>query len=272
MKFDRVDILLIAAVAAIFYFRNWQAFLSFVVVFAYAALRYYKAKKGEPPADSNEFFIEKEDETFFTAELDIGLDYRSKPNYFRTDYRFDTCQRKCLYEYRLEQTDVLCRLIENQYEDTGVPKHNDVRDGVIMESEIRKRDSESSFHITRVEDNIANLKTEIEWHKIDSISWHGLKYFIISKKLPQSDARRYLRQELERLKTGTDLFFEEAKKYGLERNEDALDRLKVSAGEDKPSDAEIRKLYNSTETFGITQLEFSWGKKLTGVLEKLLGD
>jgi len=172
MKFARVDILLIAAVAAIFYFRNWQAILFFVVVFAYAALRYYKAKKGEPPADSNEFLIEKEDETFFTAELDIGLDYRSKPNYFRTDYRFDTCQRKCLYEYRLEQTDVLCRLIENQYEDIGVPKHNDVRDGVIMESEIRKRDSESSFHITRVEDNIANLKAEIECTK--SIRSHGM--------------------------------------------------------------------------------------------------
>jgi hypothetical protein len=92
-------------------------------------------------------------------------------------------------------------------------------------------------------------------------SWHGLKYFIISKKLPQPDARRYLRQELERLKTGSDLFFEEAKKYGLERNEDALDRLKVSAGEDKRSDEEIRKLYNSTETFGIAQLEFYWGEE-----------
>jgi hypothetical protein len=79
MKFNRVDILLIAGVAAIFYFRNWQAILFFVVVFAYAALRNYKAKKGEPPADSNEFLIEKEDETLFTAELDIGLDYRSKP-------------------------------------------------------------------------------------------------------------------------------------------------------------------------------------------------
>jgi len=264
----------IAAVAAIFYYRNWQAILFFVVVLAYAAFRYYKSKKGEPPADSNEFLIENEDETFFTAELDIGLDYRSKPNYFRTDYRFDTCQTKCLYEYRLEQTDVLCRLIEHQYEDIGVPKHHDVRDGVIMESEIRKRDSESRFHITKVEDRIADLKADIEWHKMDSMSWHGLKYFIISKKLPQPDARRYLRQELERLKAGEAAFFKEAEKLGLEGDDDStyVDRLKVADGKTNPPDDEVSKLFKSTESFGITRLEFSWGKKLTGVLKKLLGD
>jgi hypothetical protein len=194
LKFGFDDLLLFVAVFAIFYFRNLQAVAFLVVVVAYAAFRYYKAKKGEPPADSNEFLIENNDETFFTAELDIGLDYRSMPNYFRTDYRFDTCQAKCLYEYRPEGTDVLCRLIEDKHSDIGVPEYRDVRDGVVLESDIRKRDAESRFHFTNVEENIARLKTDAQWHEMNSISWHGLKYFILSKKLAYSGAMRYLRQ------------------------------------------------------------------------------
>jgi hypothetical protein len=133
LKFTFDDAALIVAGSAVLYFRNWQAIAFFVLVLAYVVFRYYKSKAGEPPADSNEFLIENKDETFFTAELDIGLDYRSMPNYFRTDYRFDTCRTKNLYEYRLEGTDVLCRLIEHQYEDIGVPEYHDVRDGVIMD-------------------------------------------------------------------------------------------------------------------------------------------
>ena len=167
---------------------------------------------------------------------------------------------------------MLCRLIEDKHSDIGVPEYRDVRDGVILESGIRKRDAESRFHLTDVEENIASLKTDTQWHKMNSISWHGLMYFIISKKLPQADARRYLRQELERLKAGEAGFFKEAEKYGLARNEDSLDRLTLAEGKTQPSNEEFRKLYASAETFGITSVEFSWGKKLTGVLERLIGD
>ena len=94
------------------------------------------------------------------------------------------------------------------------------------------------------------------------------------QKVPQADARRYLRQQLERFKAGEVSFFKEAEKYGLERDEESkhLDRLKVSEGKPTPSAEEVRKMFASAETFGITELEFSWGKKLAGVLEKLLGD
>jgi len=166
------------------------------------------------------------------------------------------------------------RLIEDEGEDIDVPKHQDVHDGVVMESELRKRDAESRFHITDVEEKIADLKKDVEWHKMEPLAFYGLKYFIISKKLPQADARRYLRQELERLKTGEELFFKAAEQLGLQRDEDSkyISRLKVADGKTAPSDEEIRKLFESAESFGITDVEFSWGKKLTGVLEKLLGD
>src|SRR2546421_5235696 len=251
MKFTFDDAVLIVAGAAVLYFRNWWTILFFVVVIAYAILRYFKSRKSETPADTddNEFVIENKDEMQYTAELDVGLNYRSLPNHFRTDYRYDTSRSKSLYEYRLEGTDVLIRLIEDWHEDIGVPKYHDVRDGVVLESELRKRDAERSFHITDVEAEIADLKKNAEWHKMDSLTFHGLKYFIISRKLPQADARRYLRQELERLKIGTAALLKEAEKYGLEPNEDSLDRLKVSEGKTKPSNEEIRKLY-ATESLG----------------------
>jgi len=46
--------------------------------------------------------------------------------------------------------------------------------------------------------------------------------------------------------------------------------MRVPEGKPRPSDEEIQKLLEKME--GITQLEFSWGKKLSDVLEKLLGD
>ncbi len=263
--------LLLVAVAALVYFRSLWATALLMLVVAYFILHSYRLKKREPTPESNEFVIDDQDEWIDTAELDIGLNFRKLPNHFRIDYQFDTHFSKSLYEYRLEGTDVLCRLIEDKHEDVGVPEHHNVRDGVVLESELRKKDAESRFHITKVEDTIANFKKDTEWHKMEPISFHGLKYFIIYKKLPQADARRYLRQELERLKAGEARFFKEAEKYGLERDENSLDRLKVSEGRSTPSDEEFRKLYG-TESLGITDVEFSWGKKLAAVLEKLLGD
>jgi len=48
-----------------------------------------------------------------------------------------------------------------------------------------------------------------------------------------------------------------------------LSKLSVGFGDSSP---EIRKLFASAESFGITDREFSWERKLTGVLGKLLGD
>jgi hypothetical protein len=277
IRFALDDGVLILAVAALVYFRNLWAIGFLVLAVAYSVYRYYKAKKSEPPVivEDNEFVIEDKDETIYTAEVDIGLDYRPMPNHFRTDYRHDTSQSKSLYEYRLEATDVSCRLIYDEYEDMGVPEQRDVRDGVVMESEIRKRDESRSARLrslSNVEDKITSLKKAVEWQKMEPLAFHGLKYFILAKKLPQADARRYLRQELERLKSGETGFFREAEKYGLEPDESSLDRLKLMEGKSELSTEDWKKLFASAQTHGISDVEFSWGKKLKGVLEKLLGN
>ena len=246
--------------------------LAVAAAIAYAAFRNHRSKTGGPSTASKEFLIENKDQEFFSAELDIGLDYRPKPSHFRSHYIFDTCRTDCIYEYRLDGTDVSSRLIDQQYEDIGVPRHNDIRDGVVLESDMRKRDAAQQFHIGSVEDKIGELKAEVQWQKMSSLSWHGLKYFILSKKLPQADARRYLRQELERFKTGDAAFYREASKYGLEPDDSSLDRFKLADGKQELSPENWQSLFASAESCGITRLEFSWGKKLKGVLEKLLGD
>jgi hypothetical protein len=237
IKFSFDDALLIAAIAALIYFRNWWASVFLLFVIASLVIRYYQQKKNAPSAEDNEFVIDKDNDSFSSAELDIGLDYRPRPSYFRLDSRFDTTRSERVYEYRLEDTTVLFRLIDHQYEDIGVPQYHDVRDGVVMESDIRKRDAESQFHFTKVEDRIRDLQEEVQWRKMESTWGSGLRYFIISKKLPTPDARRYLRQETERLKAGESAFFQEAEKLGLERCDDSksLDRLKFSEGKPRPS-------------------------------------
>jgi hypothetical protein len=47
---------------------------------------------------------------------------------------------------------------------------------------------------------------------------------------------------------------------------------KFQEGKTMPCNEEFRNWNVSAERFGITHLEFSWGLKLYGVLEKLPGD
>jgi len=277
MRFALDDAAVLVAVIGLVYFRNWWAVGFLMLAIAYVVYRYYKAKKNEPPpiVEDNEFVIEDKDETIYTAELDIGPNYQPMPSHFRTDYRHDTSQSKSLYEYRLEGTDVSCRLIYDEYEDMGVPEQRDVRDGVVMESEIRKRDESKSARLrslSNVEDTITSLKKAVEWQKMEPLAFHGLKYFILAKKLSQADARRYLRRELERFKGGEIGVFKEAEKYGLEPDETSLDRFKLAEGKPELSSEDWKTLFASAQTYGISDVEFSWGKKLKGVLEKLLGD
>jgi hypothetical protein len=269
------DILLLVAVIALLYFRSWWSSLLFLAVLAYIVYRYIQVKKKEPPADANEFLIDRDDISYASAELDVDLLYRPTPSHFRINEHFDTRYTDSEYEFRIEGTKVFARLIALKTMDIGEKKHYEVRDGVVLEADIRQMaEGQPPFVKKSTEERIENFKKDTEWHELSTSKWGGLKYFIISKKLPQPDARRYLRQELERLQSGSAAFFKEGDNLGLERDDDSkfVDRLRVAEGKPRPSDKEIQKLFEKMEGFGITQLEFSWGKKLCDVLGKLLGD
>lgn len=72
----------------------------------------------------------------------------------------------------------------------------------------------------------------------------GVKVFHRLEETATPTARRYMRQETERLKAGETAFFQEAEKLGLERDDTSksLDRLKVTQGKPRPSNEDIRKL------------------------------
>jgi hypothetical protein len=222
--------------------------------------------------EDNTFLVDNEEPAHVTIDLDVDLHWKPLNNHFRLDSRYDTCFGKSLYEYRIDGTEVFFRLIDDESEDIGREKQQDVRDGVVQESAIRERSENKPYYVRNPDEKIASLKQQVEWQKLESWGFRGFTYFLLSKKLPKRDVRRFLRQELERMKIGTAAFFREAEKYGLEKDDSALDRLRFIEGRPKPTDEEIKKLYESTESFGIKQLEFSWGKTITAQLEQLLGD
>jgi hypothetical protein len=233
-------------------------------------------------SSGSKFVVEDTSDGKLTVELDVDFDRRPAINHFRTTdghYASD-------HEYRIDGTSVFCRLIEDRHGSPGVSEYKDVRDGTVLESAIRARNRATSrdyFHGFNVSDEVDQVRREVEWHEIGPVfreRWEdsrlriGLKYFILARKLPHPDAQRYLRQELERLTTGAAAFFKEAEQYGLERDDNSRlnDRLKVAEGKARPSYDEIQGLFASIENFGVTDLEFSWERKLTRVLEKLLSE
>ena len=93
--------------------------------------------------------------------------------------------------------------------------------------QIRERSENKPYYVQNPDEIIARLKNQVEWQKLDSWGFRGFKFFLLSKKLPKRDARRFLRQELERLKVGTARFFQEAEKYGLEKHDDAIGEITI---------------------------------------------
>lgn len=88
--------------------------------------------------------------------------------------------------------------------------------------------------------------------------------------MPRADARRFFRQELERLKIGMSSFTKQTASQGLE-----LDRkyglLRFSDGrKDKLPDDEWKKLESYLVTLRISYLEFTSGDKLIAVLQEMI--
>jgi hypothetical protein len=71
-----------------------------------------------------------------------------------------------------------------------------------------------------------------------SLVFWALKYFLLA----EPDVRRFLRQELERLKLETAVVFKEVQKYDLERVDTSLDRFRPANEKQKPSDQQAKGL------------------------------
>lgn len=201
-------------------------------------------------------------------------------NHFRYHRRVEIWYGKSEFEYRVEGTRVFVRLLQDFGVEPGEGEKWNVRDGVVMESDMRSRDTNVPFDL---DEEIADLKKQTEWCelllmgvdtdrtdgcRVAGSHLVGLKYFILSKRMPPVDARRLIRQEIERLKMGAGVFTKEAAKHGLE----PVGRygLRPVDGRSCPSSDEVTKLVESISTFGISYREFRSREGIVAALEKLL--
>lgn len=216
-------------------------------------------------------------------------------NHFTYFNRYEIYSGESEFEYRIDGTRVFVRLLQDFSDEPGKGREWDVRDGVVMESDMRARDTNEiadfpsgltkALRSARgsVDENIADLNKQTEWCELllmgiradfkDSscaIGSHlvGLKYFMLSQYVPPADARRLIRQELERLKMGIGGFTKEAAKLGLEPG--GRHGLKPMQGRPSPSGDEISKLVESIPTFGISYREFTSREWIVAALEKQL--
>ena len=117
------------------------------------------------------------------------------------------------FEYKISANpvEIYMRTLESSHEP---PLVYSIKDGVVLESELKKKDLIFS-------DRIKNLKKEVEWSKASLIGNYEVNLYILSKHpeiISKEDYRRFLRQSVEKIKVGV-LRVEEAIKentHGLE--------------------------------------------------------
>lgn len=223
----------------------------------------------------NEFVVNDDHDSkyrsFTSIELDVDMRHQPLLNHFLLDGYFDTNDSTSLYEYRFDGTDVQYRIIEYEHESAGFPRRNDVRDGVVQETAIREFYKDKQYSWLDVDEEIIGLKRQTEWQSLVPWGFNGFKYFLITKKLPRPEARRYLRQELERLRLALAAFNKEAGRYGVELDDTSSSGFRVLDGRTPPTNDQYKQLNASAVNFGTSDLELSYAKSMIDQLERLLG-
>jgi hypothetical protein len=119
--------------------------------------------------------------------------------------RFDissSIKDDCFYnnqtiEYRIIASPICLemRTLESSHEP---PLEYSIKDGVVLESELKKKSS-------LFPDRIENLKKEVEWNKVPLFGNYEVNLYILSKHpeiIPKEDYRKFLRHSAERIKMG----------------------------------------------------------------------
>jgi hypothetical protein len=246
--------------------------LAVIAYFLYLLVRSQLSRPGATPIispDDNEFLVDDEGLSRATVDLDTDIDFRPRRGHFRLDSQFDTVSRDAEYEYKIEGTTVLVRLLHACLRDIGLPKTWKVRDGVLLEADLREqlKTNKTFSNQKEIEEEITDRKKALEWHEMLPKYFNGLNYFILWKNLPRDEGRRYLRQEMERLKFGSHRFIEEAAKIGFIHEETANWRLRLPDGVD-PSEESRQALFDSISNFGISYDEFTMAPGLIAAMEK----
>lgn len=177
------DALVFGALAALVWRKSAKTILLAVIAYLlYLLVRSQLSRRGAVPIispDDNEFLVDDDGLSHATVDLDTDINYQSRKNHFRLDSRFDTVSRDAEYEYKIDGTKVSVRLLHESLEDIGLPKVWEVRDGVLLEAELRERlKTNMTFSGQEArEEEIADRKRALEWHEMLPTYFNGLKVF-----------------------------------------------------------------------------------------------
>ncbi len=292
MKLKYYDWCVLGLLAALAIGRGFTvALLSVIAGLFYLFVRRYAVKTNSDRLTNDSTVQRAEDDEFTVHEshehgyadyaiiaIDRDISYRPSPGHFRLDSRFDLASSTSEYEYKVDGTSVSIRLL-NSYEDgesSHFKKEWGVRDGVVLESDLRSRWEAKELKFRSIDETIANLKGQVEWEALRNWSFNGFPYYVVNRALPAPDARRFLRQELERLKLGNARVNQEISKYGLEPDPSpqSTDGWRwIPGGNSEGIDQRLFWDALRSGTFGVSEEET--GKRGNGqilALQKILGD
>jgi hypothetical protein len=218
--------------------------------------------------------IEKDD---WYREIRLDRPIKNYIMYSRTpDY---DAQFTDVNEYKFIGTNLWTRTIEDKREFPG-DRHWDIKDNVVMELDVRTRMGKNGFDSQeRIEEKISDLKKQVDWNecKINKI-----KYFIMYRHddiFNNFDLKKYMRTELERIKSGYKRLEDEVKALGgdIEHKSifDGMKPILLITSKENVSDENRQKLDNILQedhicAYGISYYEFSEVKNLIKELENYL--
>ncbi len=223
---------------------------------------------------------------FFPEQKKFKVSSSIKDDVF---YNYSTVE----YKISVNPIELQMRTIELSHEP---PKEYSIKDGVVLESEIKKDN-------ILFPDRIENLRKEVEWTKVSLLGNYEINLYILSKHpeiISKEDYRKFLRQSIEKVKLGVSKVEEAVKKdtHGLEIHTGEYGKsiwYPDSEAEKKESkeywdlpkeNREVSKYgkkleyvekfndslfkEDSTNYVGVSDLEFRNSKELVEYIEKLL--
>lgn len=233
----------------------------------------------EHTTNTFEFFP---NEKKFKIDMSINDDYHH--NYSTIEYKISD-----------DPIDLKMRTTELFHSFVGGEEYS-IKDGVVLESEIKKKDFVMS-------DRIESLKKEVVWSKVPIFGNYEVNLYILSKHpeiISKDEYRRFLRQSIERIKDGVGKVKELVKKdsHGLEIHTgdygisiwypDTESEKKESEAywdlpKEKRDDSAYGKKLKYVEDFneslfdeksssyvGISEIEFRSSDEIVGYVQKLL--
>lgn len=120
-------------------------------------------------------------------------------------------------EYRFVDGEVQSRLLEESHDSMG-RKEWSVKDGVVLENDLRERDANLAIRLAvvdSVDERIAQLKERVSWQPVKRLK---LRFFIMAQhpaEFPMRERRRLIRTEIERLEAGARTVRATARELGL---------------------------------------------------------